>query len=138
MPEPVQPASPATNAMPERDEWVAEVRRLVAEAEEWSQRQGWAVRRDEKTITETGLGRYSVPVLLIQTPRGRLLLDPIARHIVGASGRIDLCGLPSYDPTPIVREADGWQFKSLEKEEYSRPWSEEAFVDLVGGLTEAA
>src|SRR5262245_9886124 len=102
------PRKPVENWEQVRDEWVAAVEQLVRDAETWSQGQGWAVRKEPKTITEDRLGSYTVPRLLIHASSGRLLLDPVARYIPGATGLVDLYVLPSYDPVLVPRSADGW------------------------------
>jgi hypothetical protein len=50
-----------------RDEWIGAVEKLVEDAENWSKKQSWAVRRDMKSLTEESLGTYTVPRLLIHT-----------------------------------------------------------------------
>ena len=118
----------------ERVSWVAELKSIVDQAEQWSRRQDWTVRRDSKPITEPMLGTYTVPVLLIHTPQGRLILDPIGRDIVGAEGRIDLCVMPSYDPMPLVKGEHGWEFWSPQSQSPGRSWNEADFVAVVKQL----
>ena len=43
----------------ERASWVAELKSIVDQAEQWSRRQDWTVRRDSKPITEPMLGIQS-------------------------------------------------------------------------------
>jgi len=38
------------NSQETRDEWIGAVEKLVTEAETWSQKQSWAVKRDYKII----------------------------------------------------------------------------------------
>jgi hypothetical protein len=111
-----------------RDEWVDAVEHLVAEAEQWAQRQDWAVRREAKAIREDRLGQYVVPRLLIHATTGRLLLDPVARYVPGARGIVDFYVLPSYDAAMISRTEQGWQLHPIKPDDPPRPWSEEAFV----------
>ena len=118
----------------ERASWIAELESVVVQAEEWSRRQDWAVRRDSKAITEPMLGTYTVPVLLIHTPQGRLILDPIGRDIIGAEGRIDLCAMPSYDPVPLIKGDQGWEFWSPKSQSPVRSWNEAHFVAIAQRL----
>lgn len=134
MPETVQPRKPVENWEQVRDDWVAEVNRLVAEVEAWAGRHGWGTLRDDKAIAEDRIGTYRVPVLLIHTPKGRLLLSPEARYVVGADGLIDLNVYPSFDVlVSIVKAADGWRFKSAENG-LGEPVSEESFARAVREL----
>jgi hypothetical protein len=111
-----------------RDEWVASVEQLVGDAEAWSRKQDWAVRRDAKNIQEDRLGQYTVPRLLIHATAGRLLLDPVARYVPGALGVVDLYVLPSYDAVMISRADDGWRLHPSVAEDVPQSWSEETFV----------
>ncbi|HEX5444044.1 MAG TPA: hypothetical protein VFW87_09460, partial [Pirellulales bacterium] len=65
---------------------------------------------DTKKITEEVIGTYEAPRLLIHAPEARFLLDPIAKCVVGAAGRIDFCVIPSYDAVPLVKIDGGWRF----------------------------
>jgi hypothetical protein len=120
----------------ERDAWLQELETLLQQAEEWSRKRDWATRRDAKTITEAPFGTYAVPVLLIHTPQGRLLLDPIARFVGGAEGRIDFCVYPSFDGIMLIKTVAGWQFEALEQPDWNRPWSELALEQIGRQLLE--
>jgi hypothetical protein len=118
----------------ERTSWLKELKFMMDQAAEWSHRQDWTVRRDTKPITEPAFGTYTAPVLLIHTPQGRLILDPIGRDIVGAEGRIDLCVMPSYDPMPLVKGEHGWEFWSPKTQTPGRSWNETDFVTVAREL----
>jgi hypothetical protein len=130
MSETVLPAKPAENGQQERDAWVAEVRQLADQAEAWAKRQDWGVRRDSKTITEEPLGSYEVPQLLIQSLKGRVVLDPVTRYVGGGHGLVDFLAWPSFDYVPIVKTDEGWRFKSPEPNGPDAPWTEETFLDV--------
>ncbi len=122
-----------------RDDWVAEINRLFHEAETWSERQGWATLRDDRMITEDPVAPYRVPVLLVHTMQGRLLLSPIARYVGGAHGLIDLNVYPSFDPVvSLLKRDDGWRFQDRDSEELGEAWSEESFVNTVKRALEPA
>lgn len=130
------PKTPIENWEQVRDEWISAVDQLLRDAEQWSRKQDWATRRDPKTITEdeNGIGVYTVPRLLIHTIDGRLLLDPIARFVVGANGLVELCAMPSYDWARIVRTEKGWQLYTDKPDWVPQPWSEQVFLDTVREL----
>jgi hypothetical protein len=121
-----------------RDEWIAAVDEVLSQVEVWCAEKDWWVNREDKTLAEDELGSYAIPVLRIQTPTGRLVVDPIARQVVGASGRIDLCVFPSYDFVMLVRTDKGWRLTSIEKNASDRAWSKKAFLDAVSELIERA
>jgi hypothetical protein len=126
-----------STAQPEavRDQWVADVKKLVAEAEGWSREQGWLTHQDSRTLTEEFLGTYDVPTLTIRHPSAALLLEPVARYVVGAEGRIDLAVFPSYDKLLVVLGEDGaWRIASPARPEWEEPWARENFIRLAEQL----
>ena len=131
------PRHPVENGEAQRDEWVAAVEQIVSDAEAWATEQKWFVHRDRKTITEDPIGSYEVPVLMIRTPAGRLVLEPGARYVGGATGRIDLSAFPSYEYVLIVRTDAGWHFV-INPPTLDRPWSKEAFLDIATELAKKA
>lgn len=140
MPENTLPRSPVEHWERERAEWVAAVTRLVDEAQQWSSKRGWWVHRESKTVTDDDdrIGTYEVPLLRIQTPNARLLVEPIARYVVGALGRIDLAVFPSYHCVPILRRNDGWWIGSNDRPEQAARWSEESLVERATRLVSHA
>jgi hypothetical protein len=128
------PRRPVENWQQKLDAWLREVEVVLTSAEEWSRSREWGTRRDRKTVTEEGLGTYEAPVLLIHTPQGRLLLDPIAVNIVGAEGRIDFCVVPSYDSWLLVREGGAWRLYTSARDDAGREWSEPTFAWAAGEL----
>lgn len=134
----VLPRGPVDGREAERAEWIAAVEKIADDAEAWATEQKWFVHRDRKTITESRLGSYEVPVLMIRTPAGRLVLDPGERYVGGgATGRIELGAFPSYEFVVIVRTDAGWFF-ILHPPALDRPWSREAFVEIATALAERA
>lgn len=57
---------------------------------------GWRVERERKELAEEVVdGAYRVPVVTIHAAQGRLTLEPVARGVLGAQGRVDLYAWPS-------------------------------------------
>jgi hypothetical protein len=128
------PRRPVTDWPIKLAEWKSEVQQIVDTASQWAKEKGWDIVSEEKVITEDVLGSYEVPRLLIHRPDGRLVLDPIARYVVGASGRFEFCVLPSYDSALLVKDDDGWRFYSQDKRDQGQPWSREAFYAVCNEL----
>src|SRR5437016_2029077 len=78
-----------------REEWIARVVALADRIKGWCQSQGWPVEEDQKTIDEDLLGQYSVPVLRISAPGGMLHFNPVALHVLGGDGQVDLEAFPT-------------------------------------------
>jgi hypothetical protein len=131
------PRHPVADAEAHRDDWVAAVEQVISDAEAWATEQHWFVHRGSKTITESRLGSYEVPALLIQAPAGRFVLDPIARYVIGALGKVEFCVFPSYDYVMILRTDAGWQFETNPKT-VSRPWSKQTFFEVISELARKA
>lgn len=132
------PTRPVENWEAVRDEWVAAVEQLISEAETWAARQDWGTLREPKTITEDGIGSYTVPRLLVHAIFGRVLLDPADRFVGGAEGVIDFFAIPSWSGWMIVRMPDGWYVLQEDAEGPKSAWSEQVFVDSVRQLAKLA
>ena len=128
------PARPVENWEAIRDEWVAEVDRVIVQAETWSGRLGWATLRETKRIVEDRLGAYEVPRLLIHGTFGRALLDPSARFVAGAEGLIDFFAMPSFDGLLLAKWPEGWFLLAEDAEGPRQPWSEEVFAETTPRL----
>ncbi len=118
--------------------WKSEVQQLVDTATQWAKAKGWEVVSEEKVITEDVLGSYEVPRLLIHRNDGRLVFEPVARYVVGAFGRFELCILPSYDSTLLIKDDDGWRFYSQYKRDQGQLWSRESFYAACDDLVRRA
>jgi hypothetical protein len=121
----------------ERETWVKSVRDLCSRILQWSEEQHWSVHEDRKQVTESRLGTYELPTLMVQAPSGRVHVDPIGRDIVGAHGRVDVFAWPTLHRMLLVRDNGGWQLKTDSSIEWPRRWGKRAFVELVNILTRA-
>jgi hypothetical protein len=122
------------HAVNERDDWVAQLDRLVTDAEGWSAEQGWLVEREAKSISEPALGIYTAPALKIRRPDAVLLLEPFARDVVGARGCVDFSVFPSFERVMVVLTANGWKFASPEKKGSQGAWSRRNFLRFADEL----
>jgi len=117
-----------------RHDWIARVGRLVAEIAEWSKAEGWEVEHHPKTIREELLGQYEVPALAIRLPAGEITVNPIALHVIGADGRIDLEALPTLSRVKLLGVPAGWQVMTDSNVPLRDAWNQETFVRLVHDL----
>lgn len=98
-----------------KDEWLSRLNTLVREVKGWAEAAGWQTRRITKTINERQLGRYEVPVLLMEKNTLEVVLNPVARFVPGASGAVDLYLSPAYDDiASLYFEDDHWVVHSYE------------------------
>ncbi|HEV3003477.1 MAG TPA: hypothetical protein VGX78_03405 [Pirellulales bacterium] len=129
-----QPNRPVENWESQLNAWLADIEGVFQNAERWAARLQWTTKRDSKVITEQSIGQYEAPLLLIHAPQGRLMLDPIARFVGGAEGRIDFCVMPSFDSAMLVKVDGGWRFSSNSRTDFDLPWSEESFATVAAEM----
>jgi hypothetical protein len=75
---------------------------------------------------------------LIHTTKGRVLLSPETRFVVGGNGLIDVMVYPSFDvQNCLVKAEDGWRFHAMGSPELGERWSEESFTHVVNQMLES-
>ncbi|OJW10586.1 MAG: hypothetical protein BGO49_22995 [Planctomycetales bacterium 71-10] len=90
-------------------EWLERLDALVADVQTWAGASGWRTRRIQKTVEERELGRYKVPVLLMEKDAVEVVLNPVARFVPGADGAVDLYLSPAYDDiASLYHESGRW------------------------------
>jgi hypothetical protein len=67
------------------DEWMQAIGTIEKQAEEWSAEAGWRTRRVNKRLSESLIGTYEAPQLLIFAEPNLYVLDPLARFIPGGT-----------------------------------------------------
>lgn len=117
-----------------RDEWLRRVGDLVTEVEGWASEQGWSVHRLDARIRERLLGEYVVPSLQMRMPGGELFLKPVALHVVGADGRVDLEAWPTLNRVKLVGREGGWQVITDSNVPLREQWGRDTFVRLAHDL----
>jgi hypothetical protein len=99
-------------------EWLDQLNDLLALVEGWSEASGWRTRRTTKPVTEPGLGRYDVPLLLVERGDVEFVFSPLARTGSAAGGVVDLYRMPGYDDVVrLAYEGGRWYFRSFDHPE---------------------
>lgn len=80
-----------------RDEWQHRLVSLIDWIQKSAAALGWSTRKIEVSLTESQIGAYKAPALLIQEDTVRILVEPVARAAPGADGIVDLYLMPAYD-----------------------------------------
>jgi hypothetical protein len=121
--------------------WLNRVGDLVGRVEQWSKELGWATRRIEKRLDDSGVGSHRVPALLLQEETVRVLLEPVSRRAPGAEGVVDLYLMPAYDDIASLYFREGnWHVRYLVpgskavetiKEVESKPLSKETLAAVL-------
>ena len=121
-----------------RTQWVAAVIALLDQIQSWARQSGWKVIRHESERSEESLGTYTVPTLEIHLGPRRLYVEPVARHVIGADGRVDILASPSLNHVMLIRSGDTWRVYSQDRELIDKSLSSERFSTLARELAEAA
>jgi len=121
------------------DEWIHTIGTVEKQAEEWSAEAGWRSRRVNKKISESLVGTYEAPQLLIFAEPNLYVLDPVARFIPSGQGSFDLAIQPSYYTTSLYRDDHGKWYVHLEVGNgvsKGKPveWSRDAFRQCIEQL----
>jgi hypothetical protein len=90
-----------------RDEWLRQLRDLVAQIKGWAAGSGWRTREIEKSKRDSVLGRYKAPAMLMQRGTVEVILDPVGRFAPGTDGVVDLYLLPAYHDIASLYVVDG-------------------------------
>ena len=124
----------------QNDGWIKDVNDLADDVQAWAGEQGWSVVRGDTQLSEAVAGgAYQVPRLTVDAPEGRLLLEPVARGVVGAAGRVDLYAWPSHYRVMLLRQAGGgWVVRTESGLDWPQPWGRETFLTVARGLLNAA
>jgi len=115
--------------------WQALVRSLADDVSAWSKAQGWGISEKLHKVTEEGLGAYDVPFLVIQLPQQLLFLEPVARLVMGAQGRVDLYSYPSMDRVMLLYNGKEWIIRPELGPTWPLPWNRDTYLDLAQRLT---
>ena len=118
--------------------WVADVTALVSDIAAWAASEGWLVNRLDQEHQEQGLGVYAVPHLRLATRYGEVQVDPVARDVIGADGRVDLISYSTLNRIRLVRRAGQWEAVTDANARVEPPWSKEVFLRLTKDLQAVA
>lgn len=126
------------NRRAELSEWIADVRQLAYQVRAWCEDRGWAVTESQKRLDESVYGTYDVPELMIRSPSGSIYLEPIARDVAGARGRVDLLAWPSLTRMMLVRKGNRWVLQTDAGVDWPQQWGQQTFENIVGLINAAA
>jgi hypothetical protein len=120
-----------------RAEWLAAANSLLADISAWAAEQEWQVETGEQTLQEKPLGEYETLCLTIHAPAGDLVVEPVARCVPGAEGRVDLYAWPSHHRVRLLRRAGRWVVRTDSGIDWPHPWSRDTFLELATALISA-
>jgi len=124
-----------------RDNWLHSLKHLVEQVSEWARTEpGWQVDPlGIRSIFEEPFGTYSVSVVTIQTPKGRLVLEPIARTFPGR-GIVEFYAWPTLFRVRLSLEANdsAWQVRVDSGFILHEEWNRSNFIRLGNDLLGAS
>jgi len=109
------------------EEWRGAVDELITGVETWSRKNGWLTARKPETLEDLFLGSYKSTLLHIAVDLKHLVLRPVSRFGVGATGLADLLILPAFEEVKLSRARGVW--KALLPDDGERPRFQEAVWD---------
>ena len=115
-------------------EWTQLIADLIRDIAEWSRDEGWSVDERRVEREESTLGTYEAPSLAIDGPKGHLVVEPKARYVIGADGRVDLYAWPSLNRFLIVRVGDQWKLHTASGVDWPQPWGKTTFLTVATEL----
>ena len=143
-----QAADLETRRTQSRSNWERNTALLADDVQAWAEQEaaarGWRVEREQKELSEEVVGgAYQVPVVTVHAPQGRLILEPVARGVLGAQGRVDLYAWPSLFRVMLLHKPLGkgrglkWVVRTESGIDWPQPWNRETFLTLAEGLLNA-
>ena len=90
-----------------RAEWLGRLNDLATQVKGWAETSGWRTRTVSKPTRDAGLGRYEVPLLLMERDGVEVALNPVSRFVTGTEGAVDLYVVPAYEEVAGLYFVDG-------------------------------
>jgi hypothetical protein len=88
-------------------EWLKTLNDLASQVKSWVEPGGWRTRLVSKPTRDSVLGRFEVPLLLMERNGVEVALNPVSPFIDGADGAVDLYVVPAYDEVGSLYFNDG-------------------------------
>ncbi len=126
-----------SNSTAVRDEWLDLLAQLTNTIKQWVQENEWLVAEQQKTITEDKLGTYTTCELHVRSPQGNLIVEPVARFVAGAEGRVDISAFPTLHRFLLIRKDGRWQLRTDSGVPWPKEWSQTTFLELAKHLVAA-
>lgn len=96
------------------EDWLRRLNELTTSVTRWAEELGWSTKIVSKKMSDSRLGRYEAPALIMQKETVRVLLDPVARFAPGTEGIVDLYLMPGYDDIATLYIIDGqWRLHHM-------------------------
>ena len=98
----------------------------------------WTMERRTHEIEEEVVGgAYIIPGLRVTAGDDELRLEPIARGVLHADGRVDLYAWLSMFRVMLLRKSDQWIIRTESGLDWPQACSQETFLMLADGLLRA-
>ena len=135
----VKTALPEIDVERVRTDWLNLIEATLQEVEEWVKYYGWTTTRSETLVQEDILGANNAPFLTIVTKESEeQVIEPIARMVFGADGRLDFYAYPSLYRVMLLhipRQApDEWIVRTDSGIDWPGEWNQWTFHDLAQRL----
>jgi hypothetical protein len=100
-----------------RAEWLGRLEALASEVKSWVEPARWRTRLVSKPTRDSVLGRFEVPLLLMERDGVEVALNPVSRFVSGSDGAVDLYVVPAYDEVAgLYFEGGRWVIYHVSRE----------------------
>ena len=90
-----------------RAEWLDRLQALASEVKGWVEKHDWRTRLVSKPVRDGILGRFEVPLLLMEKVGVQVALNPVPPFVSRSNGCVDLYIVPAYDEVAGLYCEDG-------------------------------
>lgn len=127
-----------------RAEWLDRLHALASQVKGWVEKLDWRTRLVSKPVRDGVLGRFEVPLLLMEKVGVQIALNPVSPFESGSSGCVDLYVVPAYDEVAgLYYETGVWTLYYVFQEEGPRdhrreaealPFSEDSLIRVLDAM----
>ncbi len=94
--------------------WLQCLSELMADVEAWASELGWSTRRIEMQLSDSEVGKYQVPSLLLAKGECEIWINPRDRNTSDYAGVVEIYLMPVMDDVvTLLFKHDHWTFQVL-------------------------
>ncbi len=115
-----------------RAEWLGRLNALATQIKGYAEADGWRTRTVMIRTRDSILGRFEVPLLLMEREAIQIALNPVSRFVGDSEGLVELYVVPGYEVLASLRLGQGgrWALDYAPAEDRRAPAHEPAPLDL--------
>jgi hypothetical protein len=117
------------------DEWIKAQEWMMNEAAEAARSRKWLVERDTHVVSESLLGIYECPRLLVRSWNAEAMLATVARFGVLGEGIVHVVVSPAYEREAYITYKNSrWRISLARGDQATKAFSQASFIKTIGPL----